>query len=560
MKPDRILLSVMMASWLMVFFSLSFAQQTPKPAPRPMKAVDGKAAAETAAPNKSRPIKMELIQRGDRVYLKLDRAAKGVWLDKRQKGIKSLGTGLLIEVTSCLPKARGGKLTFAVLDAMDRMHTKTLPVHPFASSLKPPAPGTTDKGATAKRDSGALNEARQEAPPGAGMTAPLPRALETAAGRFQPSPGDRLAGPAATSAEQMRERAEEGEGLAPVSGLAQTHAPRRPQSPPQIEEIVQGIVIEAPAAGTRVRAGERVTVRWEYEERVFEEYSDRPMSVDLYARSVEDPSAIVWTFRAGSDREIDWSIPSDTAAGLYIIEARFDSGSTVFTGSTHIEVLPSSELVLLWPPEINPGGTTLYVGYEYPITWDAYGDADGRPLDIQLMDGDALFETVASGITRSSERYEWRVGGNCNTSAMVPRGDNYRIRIATAGGPTFEDVSAPITIRLPTLALDVRPRSGERWHIGDSYAIIWNSDHVPDGATVKLSLYKGGAYYLLIDENQPNTGSYLWAEAGVEKYLGPITNASTAQAQAVPDDDYSIRIEMEDCDLVYGLSPVFELY
>jgi len=270
------------------------------------------------------------------------------------------------------------------------------------------------------------------------------------------------------------------------------------------------------------------------------------MSVTLYARSAADPGNIPWTFTAGSNREVDWHIPSGTTPGTYIIGARWELGSMVYTGSTHIEVLSSSGLVLLWPPEAGPGKPVLYVGTNYPIRWNAYGEADGRRYNIMLlMDGVRSFDAVALNINPPSMSFDWVVGGNCSRPSTVPQGENFRIKLTTAGGaPIFEALSAPIAIRLPTISMSASPRSGDRWRIGSRQTIQWNNDHVPDGSRVTLRLLKDGRDYFLIDENQPNTGSFVWEEAGVEKYIGPVTNRSIARREAEAGTNYTIKIEL----------------
>jgi hypothetical protein len=544
---------IMLVVGIFLLFSVSYSADTGKS--------DGKAAR----------IGMELQPRGKGLVLKLTRPAEvAVYL--KGKKVHGCKRGLECKIPYKVA-TMADELTFVCTDGgytEKKTHSLKRFAHLFVTpEKKPPSMKTSEPKALASKNAkepktmSSSNMSKDRVAASQVSERPgSPTAPNRAAGkRIDLTPENRVIGGPFASTESLTEPAN-ADKIPRQASKQMAQVPRRKREAVGVERgtTEEGIIIERPIGGTRVHAGNGVTIRWEYVESVFEEYRGGVMSVDLYVRSVADPTSILWFYTAGSDREVTWHIPSETPPGTYTINARFDSGSGLYSGSTHIEVLASSDVVLLWPPEINPGETILYVGYRYPITWNAYGEADGRRYNIELMDGGRSFNVIASSVNPPSRRLDWVVGGDCSRSSTVPRGDNFRVRLSTADAPFFETLSAPLTIRLPTIAVDVRPRAGDRWRIGSSQLIAWNTDHVPEGSRVTLRLLKGGRDYLLIEENQPNTGSFAWEEAGVEKYTGPITSGSISRRQASPGNDYSIQVEMESCPLVYGISPVFELY
>jgi hypothetical protein len=276
------------------------------------------------------------------------------------------------------------------------------------------------------------------------------------------------------------------------------------------------------------------------------------MPVTILIRKVE--GVFAWASPPQTDTEWNCEIPADAPPGEYFVQASFETESVVFEGGTLLNILPLNDLVLISPPVTSTGNDTRYVGLEYSIDWNAVGEAAERDMKIELLHHDAILHSVlAARIPATRPNFYWKIGGDCNSSSMVPQGENYRIKVSTMGTPVYEATSAPFNIELP--AIIITPPGSRLLH--NRMTISWSSYHMMEGATLKLSLLKGGTYYLLIAENVPNTNSYIWEEAGVEPYTGPVTNASTAQRVAPPGCDYSIHIEMEDCDLVTAVSSQF---
>lgn len=340
-----------------------------------------------------------------------------------------------------------------------------------------------------------------------------------------------------------------------VRDKASKHTPRRQLERPTLREAKddeEGITISRPFWGSRLHAGTPMIVRWEFFSEVLAEYGDSPMPVTVIIRKMEGDFA--WTSPPQTDTEWSCEIPADALPGEYGLLARFETESVAFTGTTYFQILPSNDLVLTSPPVTSTRTDTKYVGQRYLIDWNAFGEAAERDYEIKLLhSGDVLHRLIATQAGRTS--LYWKIGGDCNSSTMVPSGENYIIKVSTVGNPVYESTSAPFNIELPTII--ITPPGN--WPLRSRMIISWSNHHVPEGATLKISLLKGGTYFQLIAENVPNTNNYTWEEAGVEPYTGPATNASTAQRVAPPGSDYRIHIEMEDCDLVTAVSNQFSL-
>jgi hypothetical protein len=79
---------------------------------------------------------MSLVKKGNRLYLKFDRAVKGLWVGERRKNEKPIGKGEFIEVIPSLEGTKGEKLTFVVLEDTGSTFAREMSVSKYRYLVK----------------------------------------------------------------------------------------------------------------------------------------------------------------------------------------------------------------------------------------------------------------------------------------------------------------------------------------------------------------------------------------------------------------------------------------
>jgi len=176
------------------------------------------------------------------------------------------------------------------------------------------------------------------------------------------------------------------------------------------------------------------------------------------------------------------------------------------------------------------GGEVWQVGNTYNINWIASNDVapDKR---ITLWKGGQYYQTITNSTTNNGS-YSWTI------PSSIEEGADYKVRITSNADSSiydYSDLNFAITLTPPITITS--PNGGEIWQKGSTYQIIWTSSRIVD-STVKIELYKGGAYHSTIISNKPNDGSYIWT---IPNSL-PLGN------------DYKIKIKSITNDLIYDYS------
>lgn len=147
------------------------------------------------------------------------------------------------------------------------------------------------------------------------------------------------------------------------------------------------------------------------------------------------------------------------------------------------------------------GGESLYMGYNYDITWNTYGTVENVKLEFS-PDGGDNWTTIAETVENTGT-FEWTVPGQLSQSCLVRVGD-------TGGSPV--DISDAVfsIIDPPEETLTVTaPNGGEEWEVGGLYFITWTNTGSIENVSIEYST-NDGATWLVIKGSTPNEGSYEW--------------------------------------------------
>ncbi|MHA2231106.1 MAG: matrixin family metalloprotease [Candidatus Hodarchaeales archaeon] len=139
-------------------------------------------------------------------------------------------------------------------------------------------------------------------------------------------------------------------------------------------------------------------------------------------------------------------------------------------------------------------------GTSHTIMWNSSGNP-GSYVKIQLYKGSSLRETIISS-TYDDGTYSW------TPSTSLPDGSDYRIKISATTDSSCYDYSSYFTIYTPCSITLSSPSGGSWWELGETLAIIWDSEYT--SGDVKIELYKGSSLDRIITPSTSDNGVYDW--------------------------------------------------
>lgn len=260
---------------------------------------------------------------------------------------------------------------------------------------------------------------------------------------------------------------------------------------------------------------------------------------------------------------LNWTIPSDVQVGDdYKIRVREYASGQSDVSEDNFSIRGASDLLLDWPPRPGFSGTplTLTLRNNYQIRWRATGSYAHSAVNIRLLSRLAGVPdlTLASNVRASTGRLDFPVGTDCVANWYLP-GAGYRISVETAGGDrTVRSISAPFSIVAPTITVR-SDQSGRPWRMGSNKTIRWIIRNMPNTARVRIVLYKGSESWMDLARNVPASNlQFVWTvgtEAGVDLTPGNMGGPPPPP----PADDYSIRVELENCGRVNSQTIQFRI-
>jgi hypothetical protein len=191
-----------------------------------------------------------------------------------------------------------------------------------------------------------------------------------------------------------------------------------------------------------------------------------------------------------------------TVSGIATAKARVKVVSvttpTLFDASdSNFSILPTLRLT-------SPNGAeTWAVGSTQTIHWTSAGLTGNVNLLIS-RDGGKKWTSLLAG-TPNDGSQSWKVSGNAATQA--------RLKVVSVTNSAVFDISdADFSILAPSLTL-TSPNGAEKWAIGSSYDITWDSALVTGKINILISR-NGGSSWTPIFTNTPNDGVQSWTVSG----------------------------------------------
>ncbi|MEJ2196923.1 MAG: Ser-Thr-rich GPI-anchored membrane family protein, partial [Ignavibacteriaceae bacterium] len=164
------------------------------------------------------------------------------------------------------------------------------------------------------------------------------------------------------------------------------------------------------------------------------------------------------------------------------------------------------------------------------MTWT---DNIAENVQIDLFKGGSFDQTIIAS-TISNGTYNWMV-------PSITEGTDYTVVITSTTNGTIADTSdANFTIQTSGITV-TSPNGGEIFDIGNSYDITWN-DNI--SGTVKIDLFKAGAFVQTIVDPTPSDGTYNWTVPSVTEasdYTIVITSNSMGTIADTSDASFTIQ-------------------
>jgi hypothetical protein len=220
-------------------------------------------------------------------------------------------------------------------------------------------------------------------------------------------------------------------------------------------------------------------------------------------------------------------------------------------------------VVLVWPPERDPGMATYWVGKSYTLEWNCTGSFNGN-VDIKHLKNGVNIENIAIRIPCSNRRFTWVPGGDCR-GTMVPEGE-HAIRVERSDDYRSFSRSAPFKLQIPHIWIHSQ-RGGDVVRNGTQATITISTEEIPIGHTLIFELMKGGVLWMGIvcypSSSEHGMKSYTWyvgAEPSSTERLSGHPRYNMGGPPLPPaGDDYQIRIRSDQCPLISVLSPRFRI-
>jgi hypothetical protein len=188
----------------------------------------------------------------------------------------------------------------------------------------------------------------------------------------------------------------------------------------------------------------------------------------------------------------------------------FDFSDNYFT----IAAGPVTNMITVIAPN---GGETWITGCPTVIHW--ISTAAISPVKIELFKNNLPFMTICPQVPAGQNSFTW-----IPPNSIVP-GNDFRVKVSSLINTTGFDFSDNnFSILRGTITVNA-PNGGETWVKGTMHPILW-SDNICDN--VRIELWKGGAFNMVIATSVPSNGTFNWVVPNV--------------ATLLPGNDYKVKI------------------
>ncbi len=268
-------------------------------------------------------------------------------------------------------------------------------------------------------------------------------------------------------------------------------------------------------------------------------------SYDVYVAKVDIPGSklLLCGYLGGTDADLGMGIAlgPDASGDIYLTGNTYSNQATfpVLTGPDltakgsrdgFVAKLSETSLAVTSPN----GAETLHVGFNWIITWLAAGKVDKVTIQYSVNNGTDWF-MVAYAIPNTGS-YLWNVPDDVSSNCLV------RVSEAATEVPT-DSSDAVFTISNDPIVVVTSPNGGEKWAVGSSQAVTWQSGGAVGDVKIEYSTDGGTSYTVIVDDTQ-NTGTYTW-----------VVPDAVSDLCVVRITDISVSTTTDMSDLVFSIVP-----
>ncbi len=285
-------------------------------------------------------------------------------------------------------------------------------------------------------------------------------------------------------------------------------------------------IIENP--GLLVTSSE-VTFSWEGD--------DEDGEILGYNYSLDNSEPNIWTTQASVTMNVNPGTHS------FFIQSKDDDGAFSAVERFNFEYTPPSITI------ISPSaGRYWETGSSQSIQWSsAFVSAE---VGISLYNDDVFYQTITSRTNNDGE-YSWSIPMD------LPLGMGYSIKIYDSLYPStysFSRYHFVIYSSESSLTLTF-PNGGENLAIGTTPSIYWSSYNITHDLIIEV--WKGGNYYLTIDDDADNDGHHFWeisdeSYSEGDDYQVKIIDQGNVLTNDISDDMFSIYTAATNEIIVYS--------
>jgi len=292
---------------------------------------------------------------------------------------------------------------------------------------------------------------------------------------------------------------------------------------PILVDFPPAITVTSPSAGSDWSRGSTHTILWNTQGD-----AGTTVAITLYRGSNPEKTISSGTANDGS---FSWTVGTGlTAASDYKVRVQ---STAVPAADDYSDTFTISD-----PPVItviNPHtGTVWQMGTAYSIQWTNQGNT-GSNVRIELYKGGAYQETIHAA-TSNIGLFSWTVG------TKLTAGSDYQIRVKSTTVTAADDYSDYFTISDPPSITVNTPNSSSTWQKGTTHTIHW-TPLGSTGSTVKIELFKAGAFLQTLSSSTANDSYYIWH----------VSNSLVAGS------DYQVRVASTTVSSADGYSALFTI-
>ncbi len=295
-------------------------------------------------------------------------------------------------------------------------------------------------------------------------------------------------------------------------------------NPTKNTEETNGLKVTSPSSSDSWFPGQSTAaVKWT------SEINDPEVKVEIYK---EDILVGLLSEATANDGEYNgFQVPSSIENGSdYRIKITSTTNSEVFDYSDYCSI--SGTLLVTLPTS----STTWTKGESITISWNT-GNLPENVI-IELYNFETRKKVISSSAANNGN-FTWLVHSDLAASS------GYRVKITSINDETKTSFSSFFFIKEETTLNITEPNSSTTWIGGTEDALItWETNST--SAEMRIELFKNGSFYLVLEYNAPNTGSYTFKE--VFRFI-PYLN----------DGAYQVRVQTVSGD-ISALSENFTIH